>query len=447
MARIIAFPCECGVVHTFDDPGDVGVLGCEECGADLVYDPESSFMLCGKEMDVILSGDRIEIGRSGPKRVIIDDPKLSRHHSTLNFFDSGYTLTDHGSLNGTTVNDRPLRKNIPVRLYPGDLIRLSTIEFEYLSPEAVEVDRHIQRPVSSRRPPPGRRSTPPGRSSGAPLGAIVAILIVFLALGIFAFLYTRKPALEPRRDARVSRPVNDPLTRDSLPISEYEKTDFSDAPREGLPEEPIAESVKKDFTEPADQPAQAEGERPREVPELSEENRLFTLSLSGDLGGRALDASDTQTWGRLGFFLQQETQVPFFLVYPGGSIPIFKKRDEKGKEGKLKRDPFKGGKPKGDRSSPTFRLIIHAVGKDEGPIEFFGEALSRKYTCTISCRIEKMVEKKLRVLKNLKVHEKITPALKEGEGVGEEGFEYIRKVYDLAIEKLTTELLLSAPFR
>ncbi len=121
MARRIVLTCNCGAILTGDDSAAEITVECDQCGSRLFYDsePGDDFRLRGDVDDIILNGASIEIGRQGPNRVVLDHPKLSRHHCTLRFVTDGYTIVDAGSLNGTFVNQKRLRKNLPLRLRPG----------------------------------------------------------------------------------------------------------------------------------------------------------------------------------------------------------------------------------------------------------------------------------------------------------------------------------------
>ena len=73
----------------------------------------------GKEFP--LSGEVITIGRERGNQIVLDDAKASRRHAELRWQETGYTITDLGSVNGTFVNDVPtVRKEI----HEGDLITI-----------------------------------------------------------------------------------------------------------------------------------------------------------------------------------------------------------------------------------------------------------------------------------------------------------------------------------
>jgi pSer/pThr/pTyr-binding forkhead associated (FHA) protein len=70
-----------------------------------------------------LADDEIDIGRAE----VGGDPAVSRNHVTLmRQTDGSYAVVDHGSTNGTTVNDgpTPIEADVPVPLDDGDCIHI-----------------------------------------------------------------------------------------------------------------------------------------------------------------------------------------------------------------------------------------------------------------------------------------------------------------------------------
>lgn len=66
--------------------------------------------------------EKFVIGRSPENDLCIKSNQLSRRHAEINRFDDVYVISDCGSSNGTTVNDRQLYN--PAPLESGDLINL-----------------------------------------------------------------------------------------------------------------------------------------------------------------------------------------------------------------------------------------------------------------------------------------------------------------------------------
>jgi adenylate cyclase len=83
--------------------------------------------------------DWLMVGRECPgvderHRLVIDDPAVSRTHLELRLdfeLDQAW-LTDH-STNGTRLNGRRIERSVPVRIMPGDRVRLGRAELEFRS--------------------------------------------------------------------------------------------------------------------------------------------------------------------------------------------------------------------------------------------------------------------------------------------------------------------------
>jgi pSer/pThr/pTyr-binding forkhead associated (FHA) protein len=69
----------------------------------------------------------LTVGRAPPCELLLDDRKVSRRHATLLVLNGKLTVRDHGSLNGTWVNDS--RISDPIALRSGDRIRIGRSEF------------------------------------------------------------------------------------------------------------------------------------------------------------------------------------------------------------------------------------------------------------------------------------------------------------------------------
>jgi pSer/pThr/pTyr-binding forkhead associated (FHA) protein len=76
-----------------------------------------------------LDSDRVEVGRSPDCDVFLDDVTVSRSHATLFKDDTGYTIEDGGSLNGTYVNRRRVER---ARLEDGDEVQIGKYRLTYL---------------------------------------------------------------------------------------------------------------------------------------------------------------------------------------------------------------------------------------------------------------------------------------------------------------------------
>jgi hypothetical protein len=89
---------------------------------------------------LIIEGDRVfdlekpivALGRAFDNDVILEDPRVSRHHAQLRQRYNRYILRDLGSSGGTTVNGFPIQEIV---LRPGDVISLSGTDLIYAESE------------------------------------------------------------------------------------------------------------------------------------------------------------------------------------------------------------------------------------------------------------------------------------------------------------------------
>jgi hypothetical protein len=73
--------------------------------------------------------DTASIGRGLDNDVVVEDPRVSRHHARLQRGARGWDLSDLGSTNGTFVNGKRIRHS---PLSPGDVISLGGLEMKFL---------------------------------------------------------------------------------------------------------------------------------------------------------------------------------------------------------------------------------------------------------------------------------------------------------------------------
>jgi len=101
------------------------------------------FLIVGGERHVELTESVVGIGRALDNDIIIEDPRVSRHHAQLRRRYGRYILYDLGSSGGTTINGYPVEECV---LQPGDVISFAGVEVIYgedphpTSPEAGEGD-------------------------------------------------------------------------------------------------------------------------------------------------------------------------------------------------------------------------------------------------------------------------------------------------------------------
>jgi pSer/pThr/pTyr-binding forkhead associated (FHA) protein len=120
------------------------------------------------------------IGREDGVDVLLDDPKVSRRHATVELVDGRVLLADAGSTNGTWLNNRRLSGLTELR--DGDRLRLGHVELRFFDPGAAVTDqlttlRHqvllppppAATPTSSPVPTPTSRPVPVPALAGAPV--------------------------------------------------------------------------------------------------------------------------------------------------------------------------------------------------------------------------------------------------------------------------------------
>lgn len=79
--------------------------------------------LAGREFPI--SKTLLSIGRGLDNDLVIDDPRVSRHHAQLTFRHGHYLLRDLRSTNGTFVNSQPIEAAV---LAPGDIASIGGFE-------------------------------------------------------------------------------------------------------------------------------------------------------------------------------------------------------------------------------------------------------------------------------------------------------------------------------
>jgi Nif-specific regulatory protein len=76
------------------------------------------------------AGQRCTIGRATSNRVVLKDEMCSREHAEVLFADHRWYLRDLGSLNGTRVNTRSVRDEVP--LTPQDVVELGNTQLVFV---------------------------------------------------------------------------------------------------------------------------------------------------------------------------------------------------------------------------------------------------------------------------------------------------------------------------
>src|SRR5258706_7144537 len=83
--------------------------------------------------DSLVLGALTTLGRAAGNTIVLDDPRISRHHLVIRVHEDGsYVLSDLGSSNGSYVNGR--RVLLPERLRHGDEIKVGAAAFRFVHP-------------------------------------------------------------------------------------------------------------------------------------------------------------------------------------------------------------------------------------------------------------------------------------------------------------------------
>jgi len=87
-----------------------------------------AFLVIGGKRQVPLEGPVLHIGRALDNDIVLEDPRVSRHHAQLHRRFGRYVLYDLGSSGGTMVNGYPVQECV---LRPGDVISFAGLEAVY----------------------------------------------------------------------------------------------------------------------------------------------------------------------------------------------------------------------------------------------------------------------------------------------------------------------------
>ena len=96
----------------------------ERAEAELPAIPESAFLIVQGVKEFPLTQAVINIGRRLDNDLVVDDPRVSRHHAQLRAIKNRYVLFDLNSSGGTFINGQRTSQTV---LYPGDVISLAGV--------------------------------------------------------------------------------------------------------------------------------------------------------------------------------------------------------------------------------------------------------------------------------------------------------------------------------
>jgi pSer/pThr/pTyr-binding forkhead associated (FHA) protein len=91
--------------------------------------PENVFLIFQGVKAIPLNQAVTSIGRSHDNTVVIDDPRISRHHLEIRVVQDSFVVFDLHSTGGTYINGQRVSQGL---LYPGDLISLAGVNLVFM---------------------------------------------------------------------------------------------------------------------------------------------------------------------------------------------------------------------------------------------------------------------------------------------------------------------------
>jgi pSer/pThr/pTyr-binding forkhead associated (FHA) protein len=91
--------------------------------------PENVFLIFQGVKAIPLNQAVTSIGRSHDNTVVIDDPRISRHHLEIRVVQESFVVFDLHSTGGTYINGQRVTQGL---LYPGDLISLAGVNLVFM---------------------------------------------------------------------------------------------------------------------------------------------------------------------------------------------------------------------------------------------------------------------------------------------------------------------------
>lgn len=118
----------------------------------LVAAPQLAVFASGKTWTAAMVGEALSIGRLADNDVVLDLPRVSRHHARIERQGDAFVLRDLGSTNGTFVAGKRVEER---RLQPGETIRIGDAQLVLKLPASSSDLTIVDEPSRSprRRPP------------------------------------------------------------------------------------------------------------------------------------------------------------------------------------------------------------------------------------------------------------------------------------------------------
>ena len=114
--------------YSQDELGDTMDYKIEDKNEGQAEIPANAFLIVDGTQVFPLEENLVKIGRRGDNQLVIDDPRISRHHAQLRIIDGRYVIFDLESTGGTWVNGQRIQKSV---LQPGDVVSLAGLPLVY----------------------------------------------------------------------------------------------------------------------------------------------------------------------------------------------------------------------------------------------------------------------------------------------------------------------------
>jgi pSer/pThr/pTyr-binding forkhead associated (FHA) protein len=104
-------------------------VGEQEAGAgEMIAPPGRPFLIVEGQRHVDLLQPVVSVGRALDNDIILEDPRVSRHHAQLRRRYGRYVLYDMGSSSGTQINEYPVEECV---LHSGDVVSFAGVQVIY----------------------------------------------------------------------------------------------------------------------------------------------------------------------------------------------------------------------------------------------------------------------------------------------------------------------------
>jgi hypothetical protein len=102
-----------------------------------VYAEPDSFVVPLTPTNRNLYDDQVLVGRGRQNDIRLLSTDVSKSHASFSKGEDGWTVTDLGSCNGTSVNATPLEADRPYRLRPSDELVIADVAAVFLDPQGL----------------------------------------------------------------------------------------------------------------------------------------------------------------------------------------------------------------------------------------------------------------------------------------------------------------------